>query len=438
VSSVPGATRYRFELSRTSTPPAGEEPAGEEAPEEPAAEPDAPDDEPAARRRVLEADEPRIVPSLEEGSAYTIRVQVENDTGDRLGWFGPFAFTAARFEMPFAEIIESGEEASFSPVGVTNVPEDFRIRLTRPYAMAVTELSNRHAARIINWALAFGHARLDRETRRVLYLPDEETEAAEPQEAGGAPLVYLGDLFVGVQLGLQLAAEEPRLVPVTGREEHPAVGISWYGAAAIANYYSRIQGLDPVYDISQAGLNEGDPWDRERRGYRLPTEAEWEFAAIGESGAAYPWGQDVSGARVNYFRSADPFEAVTPPYSAQGGPTTPTAFFDGTVRDGYRTLSNASPAGVFDLVGNVWEWCFDWYIPEIPGADVDARLLSDPRGPAEPEPDAYGTVYRVVRGTGWNTRGENVLVGNRGRFDPAEGSYATGVRLVRDLPGVSR
>jgi formylglycine-generating enzyme required for sulfatase activity len=229
-----------------------------------------------------------------------------------------------------------------------------------------------------------------------------------------ATLLFLGDLFIGAQLGLEPVTEEQdiRLEVVDGRSAHPVVGVTWYGARAFAEYYGVLTGA---------------------RDYRLPTEAEWVFAATGGGARTYPWGGGLSGNRANYFRSGDPFEAVTPPYSAMGGPTTPNGYYDGSNRDGYQTLSNASPAGVFDLIGNVWEWCYDWYAFGYPSASPDASVLENPRGPDAPEPDEFGVVHRVVRGVGWNTRRGDVGAENRGRFDPGEGSYATGFRLVRDL-----
>ncbi|MFW5785737.1 MAG: formylglycine-generating enzyme family protein, partial [bacterium] len=232
--------------------------------------------------------------------------------------------------------------------------------------------------------------------------------------------------------GAAQPATAGRLAVVEAREDHPVVGVTWYGAIAFAAYYSVLTGASPVYDLDVGS------WDTDRAGYRLPTEAEWEYAATAGGDSAYPWGQSLSPARANYFRSGDPFEAVTPPYTARGGPTTPVAYYDGTSQDGYETLPNSAPSGQYDLIGNVWEWCFDWYASgfgvaaeEIP---EDGTMLMDPTGPEEGEPDAFGVLQRVVRGTGWNTRVDSVLTRKRGRFDPGEGSYATGFRLVLDLP----
>jgi formylglycine-generating enzyme required for sulfatase activity len=458
VTRVPGAATYRFELV-----------AGEPALEDPAwASPFLRTQGPEAGFLLSEVDEAATGgdATLSPGASYSLRVELSNDTGDLLGWFGPFVFEGGTLDLPFVPVLTPGERAEFSltkdapgvPGGVPadaqgdtgSAPEITRtVALTRPFAMAVTETTNVQFARVMNWALASGRARLEGDRLRAVGSAgvDRGGGAVDEDGAGnaaggenGETLLFLGELFIGSQLGLEVAAagdDPPRLRVVEGREAHPVVGVTWHGARAFAEYYGILNGSQD---------------------YRLPTEAEWVFAATAGDEGSYPWAGPLSGARANYFRSGDPFEAVTPPYSAQGGPTTPAGYYDGSSRDGYQTLSNASPAGVFDLIGNVWEWCHDWYAlgyrpgPEEEGgaaetadtdaadtdaadaADTDPAVLEDPSGPATPEPDEFGVVHRVVRGVGWNTRRDGVTAANRGRFDPGEGSYATGFRLVRDLP----
>lgn len=128
--------------------------------------------------------------------------------------------------------------------------------------------------------------------------------------------------------------------PKAGYEDHPLIGVTWHGANAYAKW----------------------------RGCRLPTEAEWEKAARGDLiGKTYPWGDDIDPARANYGQDA---ESAT---------TTPVG---GYLPNGY---------GLYDIAGNVWEWCSDWY-------DRDYYSESPYKNPRGPE-DGYA---RVVRGGGWS------------------------------------
>jgi serine/threonine-protein kinase len=158
--------------------------------------------------------------------------------------------------------------------------------------------------------------------------------------------------------------------------EWPVIHVSWNDAAAFARW----------------------------AGARLPSEAEWEYAARGGlDGARFPWGDDPAGSRANYRH---PFEggAGWKKYLAKPGSFPANRF------------------GLNDMAGNVWEWCADW---DGPYASSDAV---NPAG-------ASSGLRRVVRGGGWNSGETSLRVAMRGGNDPSTSAPHIGFRVARDGRG---
>ena len=162
-----------------------------------------------------------------------------------------------------------------------------------------------------------------------------------------------------------------------GKACHPVVHISWEDAQAYAQWISQATG----------------------RTYRLPTEAEWEKAARGSDGCRYPWGDDFDKDRCNTREGG--IEGTTPVGSYPGG---------------------ASPYGVMDMAGNVWEWCADWY-------DEDYYKSAPERNPEGPETGEY----RVLRGGCWLAPRSRARCACRYGGGPGSRDGYVGVRFSRML-----
>ncbi|MFZ6029741.1 MAG: SUMF1/EgtB/PvdO family nonheme iron enzyme [Chloroflexota bacterium] len=161
----------------------------------------------------------------------------------------------------------------------------------------------------------------------------------------------------------------------------PVVGVSWFEAEAYCNWLSHITGQN----------------------YRLPTEAEWEKAARGGDGRLWPWGDAFDAGRCN---TSDP--------------------------DTENPLQRTSPVGIYphgntalgvcDLIGNVWEWCADWYADDQ-YAHLLAQAMQDPVGP-----DTGQT--RVLRGGAWHSGRNDARCCSRSGLVPAYFVNGVGFRVV--------
>jgi formylglycine-generating enzyme required for sulfatase activity len=162
-----------------------------------------------------------------------------------------------------------------------------------------------------------------------------------------------------------------------GRENRPVINVSWTEAVAYCEWLSQKIGLQ----------------------FNLPTEAQWEKAARGSDQRKYPWG------------SREPDKDLAN-FSGNVGKTTPVGSYP----------TGASPYGLLDMAGNVWEWCSDWY-------EAGYYKNSPLKNPAGPDSGSD----RVVRGGSWDYYARDLRCAYRIDFGPSNRDFSLGFRLRQDI-----
>ncbi|MEK7812172.1 MAG: SUMF1/EgtB/PvdO family nonheme iron enzyme, partial [Candidatus Desantisbacteria bacterium] len=230
----------------------------------------------------------------------------------------------------------------------------------------------------------------------MVYVPAGEFEQGSNQGADDEnPMqkTYLNDYYIGkyeVTFGQYknfLEKTGYRALPdwvskYSITDEHPVVGVSWQDAVAFCKWLSQVSG----------------------KNYYLPTESEWEKAAKGTGTREYPWGNqepDDSGVyRANY----NPGKFIEDGYEF----TSKTGNF----------MDGVSPYGCWNMAGNAWEWCADWYDEKY---CQQQELTNNPKG-------ADTGTKRIVRGGSWSSQKQNLRVSNRHCFLPESQLNIVGFR----------
>ncbi|MCX7040720.1 MAG: SUMF1/EgtB/PvdO family nonheme iron enzyme [Spirochaetes bacterium] len=292
-------------------------------------------------------------------------------------------------KIPAGAFMMGGEQGESDELPV------HKVTFSKDYGIATYEVTNRQFCDLMNWAL----------DRRSVSLSRGDLVDAQSR------LTYLGIANCKeTQFGIKV--ENEKLAPVSGRENHPVVGVSWFGAVAFCNFLSERDGREKAYDLS------GWRCDPSKTGYRLPTEAEWEYAARSSDGRQYPWGNEMGKKNANFADSSDPFESLSPPFTQSGGPTTPVGFYNGKTYGSLMTEDSRSPFWIYDMTGNVQEWCGDWK------GQYGRKEETDPKGPA------FG-LFRVCRGGTWASHERGLRCTARSAtLAPGATSYDTGFRVA--------
>jgi formylglycine-generating enzyme required for sulfatase activity len=245
------------------------------------------------------------------------------------------------------------------------------VTLDYDYEIMVTDVTVSQYAAYLTRALAEGALRSDG-TQIVGFYPGDVFHGAKHEVE-----ITDGDyLFVPLNdPAARFTFDGTAVAPKPGFENHPMTLVSWFGARGYCEFH----------------------------GGRLPTELEWEKAARGpDDDRPFPWGDDIARANANAYASRDPFEDM----GSFGSRTSPVGFYNGRTYDGYATLNSASPYGLYDMAGNVWQWTGDVY---------------------------EGQHYRYLRGGSKDTYEMDLRIWVRNNATPTYVSPGVGFRCARDL-----
>ena len=340
--------------------------------------------------------------SIVEGEGDSTFVDVDGGTytvtwGTVIGWNTPaeqtqtdltrdheFVGAYQQLADPFGELVEI-PAGSFTMGAENGDPDELPLRtvtLTHGLIMSETEVTNIEFAELMLWAVDEGYATLE---------GDSLFDALD----GSTELLY----DFGAEIS-QVTLTEAGYA--TTLPDYPIAGISWRAAAAYCDWLSLREGLTRAYDHATWECNGGDPHGAE--GFRLPTEAEWEYACRAGTTTDFSSGDMPE----NYLPCGSPALASVGWFCGNS---------DGETNPVQEREPNAF--GMYDMHGNLWEWCNDWY------AEYDAGETVDPVGPATSD------VGKVFRGGSWYSEVRDCRSANRYAYSS---SIFMGFRPARTAP----
>ena len=260
------------------------------------------------------------------------------------------------------------------------------VALTRDFWIGQYEVANQEYLDLLQWAYERGYVTATSSSVRDNL--DGSTEELVDLDGIGCEIAFSGGVFSLRDSGHGI------------NPDHPMKEVTWYGAVAYCDWLSLSEGLSRAYDHSTWTCGGGDPYSAE--GYRLPTDAEWEYAAQWNDERIYPWGDE--------------------------SPTCSLANSSGCV--GWTSPVGSYPAGaqpnlsdpIYDLSGNDWEWANDWYT-----CDLGTSPEIDPPGPES------GSV-RIFRGGGPFSPDSYLRASSRHGPPPDYSDGDTGFRPARTVP----
>jgi formylglycine-generating enzyme required for sulfatase activity len=278
--------------------------------------------------------------------------------------------------------------------------DEREVTLTRDFNLGQHEVTNQEYRTAVQWAYDHGYVtatttavrdNLDGSTEELLDLDSPYGEI----QFDGAGTFYLRESPSTYAQQAYPGGYDPA--------DHPVKEVSWYGAVRYCDWLSLQGGLPRAYEHSgDWSCNGGDPYGAE--GYRLPTDAEWEYAAQWDDERTYPWGhQEPDCSRANYYLLPDYCIGWTSPVGSY--PVAPMAL------------------GLSDMAGNVLEWCNDRWV-----CDLGTDPVTDPAGPG-------GGTQCVLRGACWNVSAPYLRCAARYGFFPYVSTVHYGFRTARTAPG---